>query len=78
MGWNSRIIRILKYDWCLIELWCDVKDSAPFYTIGDSINQNVIKLLYTNWSLYSPSVQRIDKGIASNNKMKIPTKKYQI
>ena len=40
-----------------IELWCDVKDSAPFYTIGDSINQKVIKLLYTNWSDYSPLVQ---------------------
>ena len=24
------------------ELWCDVKDSAHFYTIKDSINQNVI------------------------------------
>ena len=33
-----------------IELWCDVKDSAPFYTIRDSINQKVIKLFNTNWS----------------------------
>ena len=40
-----------------IELWCDVKDSAPFYKIGDSKNQKVIKLLYTDWNHYSPLVQ---------------------
>ena len=54
-----------------IELWCDVNDSAPFYTIGDSINQKVIKLLYTNWSHYSPKVQWINKDTANKNKMKI-------
>ena len=57
-----------------IELWCDVKDPAPFYTIGDSINQKVIKLLYTNWSHYSPLVKWINKGTANKNKMKIPKK----
>ena len=65
-----------------IELWCDVKDSAPFYTISDSINQKVIKLLYTNWNHYSPLVQWINKGTANKKKMKIPkkwkAKKYPI
>ena len=60
-----------------IELWCDIKDSAPFYTIGDSINQKVTKLLYTNWSHYSYLVQWIDKGTAWKNKMKIQKKEKQ-
>ena len=57
-----------------IEFWCDVKDSAPFYTIEDSINQKLIKLFYANWSHYSSLVQWIDKGTANNNKMNIPQK----
>ena len=27
IGWNSRIIRILKHYWCMNWAWCDVKDS---------------------------------------------------
>ena len=57
-----------------IELSYDVKDSSPFYTIRNSINQKVIKLLYTNWSHHSPLVQWIDKGTSNKNKMKIPKK----
>ena len=58
-----------------IELWCDVKDSSPFYRIGESIYQKVIKLLYTNWSHNSSLVQWIDKGTSNKNKMKIPKKR---
>ena len=58
-----------------IELWCDVKDSSPFYRTGESINQKVIKLLYTNWSHNSSLVQWIDQGPSNKNKMKIPKKR---
>ena len=61
-----------------IELSCDAKDSAPFYTIGDSINQKVIQSLYKNWSHYSPLVQWIDKGTSNKNKMKILKKRKKI
>ena len=60
-----------------IELWCDVKESAPFYTIGDSINQKVIKLLYTNWSHYSPLVQWTNKGTATSLKWKFQRNEKQ-
>ena len=36
------------------ELWTDIKDSAPYLTIGYANNQNVIKLLYSNWCNYLP------------------------
>ena len=57
------------------EIWYEAKDSTPFYTIGDSINQIVIKLIYTNWSHYSLLLQWIDKETANKNNMKIPKKK---
>ena len=31
-----------------IELWTDIKDSAPYLTIEYVNSQNVIKLLYSN------------------------------
>ena len=36
-----------------IELWTDIKDSAPDLTIGYANNQHVIKFLYSNWCHYS-------------------------
>ena len=39
-----------------IELWIDIKDSVPYLTIGYANNQNVIKLLYSNWCHYSPLI----------------------
>ena len=39
-----------------IELWTDIKDSAPYLTIEYANNQNVIKLLYSNWWHYSPLI----------------------
>ena len=37
-----------------IEHWTNIKDSAPYLTIGYANNQNIIKLLYSNWWHYSP------------------------
>ena len=39
-----------------IELWTDIKESALYLTIGYANNQNVIKLLYSNWCRYSPLI----------------------
>ena len=39
-----------------IELWTDIKDCAPYLTIGYANNQNAIKLLYSNWCHYSPLI----------------------
>ena len=52
-----------------IELWTDIKDSAPYLTIGYANNQNVIKLLYSNWCHYSPLIPSDNNLISRKNKL---------
>ena len=59
-----------------IELWTDIKDSALYLTIGYANNQNVIKLLYSNWCHYSPLIPSDNNLISRKNKL-IKGKKYQ-
>ena len=50
-----------------IELWTNIKDSSPYLTIGYAINQNVIKLLYSNWCHYSPLIPSDNNLISRKN-----------
>ena len=52
-----------------IELWIDIKDSAPYLLIGYANNQNVIKLLYSNWCHYSPLIPSKNNLISRKNKL---------
>ena len=52
-----------------IELWTDAKDSAPYLTIEYANNQNVIKLLYSNWWHYSTLIPSDNNLISRKNKL---------
>ena len=52
-----------------IELWTDIKDSAPYLSIGYANNQNVIKLLYSNWCRYWPLILSKNNLISRKNKL---------
>ena len=59
-----------------IELWTDISDSAPYLTIGYANNQNVIKLLYSNWCHYSPLILSSSNSLISRKNKLIKGKKY--
>ena len=63
-----------------IELWIDINNSIPYLTIEYANNQNVIKLLYSNWCHYSPLIPssinilipRKNKLIKGKKTLKLP------
>ena len=71
--WGS-IIELLEFSSMIdirIELWTDIKDSAPNLTIEYANNKNIIKLLNSNWCHYSPLIQRCNNLISKKiNKLK--------
>ena len=48
-----------------IELWKEISDSTPYLKIGYANNQNIIKLLYSNWCHYSPLISRSSNSLIS-------------
>ena len=58
-----------------IELWTNIKDSAPYLTIGYANNPNDIKLLYTNWCHYSPLIPSSNDFLVLKKKNEINKKK---
>ena len=58
-----------------IELWKDINDSVPYLTIGYANNQNVIKLLYSNWCNYSPLIPSSNDNLISRKNQLIKGKK---
>ena len=76
MGWYCRDTDIFCMIDIRIELWTDIKDSAPYLTIEYVNSQNVIKLLYSNWCHYSPLIPS-DNNLISKKKKLIKGKKYR-
>ena len=60
-----------------IDLWTDINDSAPYLTIGYSNNQNVIKLLYSNWFHYSSLIPSSNNNLITRKNKLIKGKKYR-
>ena len=48
-----------------IELRKYISDSSPYLTIGYANNQNVIKLVSSNWCHYSPLILSISNNLIS-------------
>ena len=69
MEWYSRVSGVSGMIDIRIELWTDIKDSAPYLTIGYANNQNFIKLLYSNWCHYSPLILSNNNLISRKNKL---------
>ena len=58
-----------------VELWRNIKDSAPYFTIGYANNPNDIKLLYTNWCHYSPLIPSSNDNLVPKKKNEVNKKK---
>ena len=59
-----------------MELWTDISDSAPYLIIGYANKQNFIKLLYSNWCHYSPSIPISSNSLITRKNNLIKGKKY--
>ena len=75
MGWYSRVASIFKYENVKIELWKNIKDSAPYLAIEYVNNPNNIKLFYTNWCHYSPLMLSSNDNLVQKKKIKSIRKK---
>ena len=68
MSGKIRLLKILSMIYIKIELREDINDSAPYLKIGYANNQNVIKLLYSNWYYYSSLIPSSNNSLISRKK----------
>ena len=61
-----------------IELWTDINDSAPNLTIGYANNQNVVKLLCSNWCHYSWLIPSSSNSLISRKNKLTKSKKIEV
>ena len=59
-----------------IGLRTDISYSTPYLTIRYANNQNVIKLLYSNWCNYSPLILNSNNSLISRKINYLKVKKY--